>query len=101
MLPLAAALTLSLSSLSLPDLPPLPNLPQGFEARVQHCPDADPHFVHYIAPPGGAGPVWPISAGNAGAAFVAPRLDAGQLANAKTLSAPPRLGCARLIPAGR
>jgi hypothetical protein len=98
MLPLVVALTLSSSSL--PALPPLPNLAQGIVSQIQHCRDTDPYFVHYVAPPDGAGPLWPVSGGNAGPALVPRRLDAGQSANARGLPAPPRLGCARLIQAG-
>jgi hypothetical protein len=79
MLPLVVALTLSASSS--PALPPLPDLPQGIVSQAQRCRDTDPRFVHYVAPPQGAGPLWAIGERNAGPVSREP-------------SAPLALGCA-------
>jgi hypothetical protein len=99
MLPLVVALTLSSSTP--PALPPLPSLSRGLLSRIQHCPDTDPNFVHYVAPPEGAGPLWAIGEANAGPPFVPRRLGAAQSTNLGGLPAPPRPGCARPIPAAR
>jgi hypothetical protein len=61
MLPLAAALALHLTPLDAPKPPPAPVLPPrpSVERFIltppAHCPDIDPHFVRYVAPPTHAG----------------------------------------------
>jgi hypothetical protein len=88
MSPLVIALTL-VATTPPPSLPPSPHLASlrdAFRMAPAACRDIDPHFVRYVAPPKGAGPLWGIERGEGGAAQV-------------RKSIPQRFDCPRLMAA--
>jgi len=94
MLPLAVVLVLT------PPAPPPPLTPQPLAARrLAPCRDSDPGFVHYVAPPRGKGPLWPLVTTAPVAPKLDPRiLDFGPATKAAGPIVPPPLRCPVLTP---
>ncbi|HTX51385.1 MAG TPA: hypothetical protein VME40_18570 [Caulobacteraceae bacterium] len=94
MSPLAVVLALTLT----PAPPPPPAAPPRLVERrlPAPCPDIDRGFVHYVAPPDGRGPLWPVEG------LDPHHLDFGPALKATGPRTPPPMACPRLQPvAGR
>ena len=93
MSPLVVALTLVVAPP--PSLPPAPQVAvrvEGGRLRpMPTCRDIDPHFVRYVAPPDGVGPLWGVERG----------FDPGSPLSARQPATSPRVDCPRLIEASR